>query len=425
MRIGIIGAGASGMIAAVTAADYGGTVTLIEKNERVGQKLLSTGNGKCNLSNLEFNMSKYYCRNKEKLHQIFSVFSLWDMLAFFESRGMMIRSRNGYLYPYSEQASTVLDTFRKGLDNRRIEVVTDCEILKAEYRKETNTYFVIGTGKVWEFDKLIIACGGPASQKKGEGMTGFKLAESFDHTIHKVVPGLVQLRAFDDSFFKAVSGVRCQAKIKLLSGNEVLGEEEGEVQFTDYGLSGIPVFQLSREAAYALETGKRVCVSLNLFPDMEQRTFEHQMRLRYDYYADATMEDFLLGTVNKKINQAMLKAAGLKPSDRISALGFHRVWDFIMSYRNIEVRIASTNGMEHAQVCAGGVDFEEISTEMESLKHHGLYFAGEIIDVDGKCGGFNLQWAWTSGYIAGRNAAGSSTRELISEPQGEEKNAEN
>ncbi len=425
MRVGIIGAGASGMMAAVAAANYNATVTLFEKNDRVGQKLLVTGNGKCNLSNLEFNMQKYYCADKDKLHKIFGVYSLWDVLSFFESKGMMVRNKNGYLYPYSEQASTVLDVFRRSLENDKIEIVTNCNISMAEYHKAANTFVVMGNGKVWEFDKLIIACGGPASLKKKEGMTGFKLADGFGHTVNKVVPGLVQLRASDTGFCKAVSGVRCQAGVALMADGSILGEEEGEVQFTDYGLSGIPIFQFSREAAYALEAGKRVCVLVNLFPDQEQKAFEYQMRLRYDYYMDSTIEEFLLGTVNKKINQAMIKAAGMKPSDRITDLGFKKVWAFIMSYRKLEVHIEAVNGMEHAQVCAGGVDFREISTQMESQKWPGLYFAGEVIDIDGKCGGYNLQWAWTSGYIAGRNAAGSSTEALVNETQREESHAEN
>lgn len=425
MKVGIIGAGASGMMAAVTASNYNATVTLLEKKERVGQKLLATGNGKCNLSNLEFDMNKYYCADKDKLHTIFGVYSLWDMLSFFESRGMMVRSKNGYLYPYSEQASTVLDVFRRNLEADNIEIETNCDIISANYQKDTNTFMVTGSGKVWEFDKLVIACGGPASLKKKDGLTGFKLAEGFGHTVNTVVPGLVQLRASDKNFFKAVSGVRCHARASLFADGMLLGEEEGEVQFTDYGLSGIPIFQFSRVAAYALEEEKRVSVSVNLFPDQEQKAFEYQMRLRYDYYVNSSIEEFLLGTVNKKINQAMMKVNGIKPTDRISELGFKKVWEFIMSYRNLNIHIEAVNGMEHAQVCAGGVDFMEISTQMESMKCPGLYFAGEVIDIDGKCGGYNLQWAWTSGYIAGRNAAGSSTKELESENHREEKHAEN
>ena len=423
MRVGIIGAGASGMMAAVTAAQYGAEVTIFEKNERVGQKLLVTGNGKCNLGNLEFDISKYYCCNKEKLQQMFEIFSVWDMMAFFESKGMMIRNKNGYLYPYSEQASTVLDVFRKALENDRIQTVSGCMIIGAEYQRDTNTYRVYGNKKAWEFDRLILACGGPASLKADEGMSGFQLAKDFGHTIKKVVPGLVQLRATDKSFFKASAGVRCRAGVTLTADGAVLGKEEGEVQITEYGLSGIPVFQFSREAAYALGKRKRVCVTVDFFPDQEQKAFEYQMRLRYDYFADATIEDFLLGTVNKKINQAMLKAAGIKPSDRISSLGFSKVWEFMMSYRNLEIHIDSVNEMKHAQVCAGGVDFTQISLSLESLKCPGLYFAGEIVDIDGKCGGYNLQWAWTSGYIAGRNAAGSDTKALIHELQSGGKNA--
>ncbi|MBQ9927669.1 MAG: aminoacetone oxidase family FAD-binding enzyme [Lachnospiraceae bacterium] len=424
MKIGIIGAGASGMMAAIAAAENGGEVTLMEKNERVGKKILSTGNGKCNISNLEFNMDKYYCADKEKLHQIFTVFSLWDTIAFFENNGMMVRNKNGYLYPYSEQASTVLDYFRKMLAANKISVETECEVISAKFCKGSNQFEVKTKEKSFIFDKLIIACGGPASMKKEDGMSGFAMAESFGHTISKVVPGLVQLKS-DESFLKAASGVRAQAQVSLVVQGEKVSEEQGELQFTDYGLSGIPIFQFSREAAYALEAGKEVFVEVNLFPDYEEMAFEYMMRVRYELGKEATLEEFLLGTVNKKINQAMMKKAGYKPGDKIVDIGYKNLKEFMKMYRQLKVHITAANGMENAQVCAGGVDFLEVSTEMESAICPGLYFAGELIDVDGKCGGYNLQWAWTSGYIAGRNAAGNSTKELIYQAEEEEQNAEN
>ena len=408
MKIGIIGAGASGMMAAITAAKNGAKVTLFEKNDRVGRKILVTGNGKCNLSNLEFDMSKYYCADKDKLSRIFKQYSLDDVITFFEESGMMIRSKNGYLYPYSEQASTVLDVLRTNLEKEKIIVITECDITRARYNKEIKKFEVAGNVKNWQFDRLIIACGGPAAQKKNEGISGFRLAEGFGHSIKKLVPGLVQLRAYDKNFFKMVSGVRFQARATLMIEGNRICEEMGEVQFTDYGLSGIPIFQFSREAAYALDEGKKVSVLINLFPDKTKKELEKQIYMRYNACLQDTLEEFLLGTVNKKLNQAMMKAAGLKPSDKISELGFTKVLKFLMSYSEINIHIAAVNDMQNAQVCAGGVDFAQISTELESLKCPGLYFAGEVIDVDGKCGGYNLQWAWTSGYLAGKNAAEAS-----------------
>lgn len=405
MKIGIIGAGASGMMAAITAADYGARVTLFEKNDRVGKKILATGNGKCNISNMEFHMDKYYCDDKNKLQRIFNVFSVTDTCKFFEKNGMLVCNKNGYLYPYSQQASTVLDVFRKMLMEREIQVETECEVTSVIYRKDKYSFLIKANGRKWEFDKLIIACGGPASLRKKEGMTGFSIAKSLGHTIHKVVPGLVQLRT-DETYFKTVAGVRCKAQIQLLVNHEKIVEEQGELQFTDYGLSGIPVFQFSREAAYATEAGKYVEASINFYPDMDKNTYEQWVNIRYETYKELTLEEFLLGTVNKKINQALIKKAGYKPGDLVSDIGFSKMKDFMMMYRQLKVHIVTVNSMENAQICAGGINFSEISTNMESLKCKGLYFAGEMIDVDGKCGGYNLQWAWTSGYIAGKNAVG-------------------
>lgn len=414
MKVGIIGAGASGMMAAITAAECGAEVIIFEKNARVGKKILATGNGKCNLSNLEFDMDKYYCSDKEKLSRLFSIFSLWDTINFFESNGMLIRNKNGYLYPYSEQASTVLDIFRKILNDRKIEIYTETEISNVRFHKEKKKFRVETKGQKYEFDRLILSCGGPASQRKGEGMTGYYMAQSFGHTLHRAVPGLVQLRS-SDGFIKGMAGVRCQAKAELYADNEKLSEEQGEVQFTEYGISGIPVFQFSRMAAYALDEGKKVYVKLNFFPDYEEKAFLYIVRSRFDTMQEASIEEFLLGTVNKKINLAMIKKEGMKPGDKIGKLGFQKIKELMQSYRNLVIHIEAANGMENAQVCAGGVDFEEVDMQLTSLKQPGLYLTGELLDVDGKCGGYNLQWAWTSGYIAGRNAAGNSTKELIIE----------
>lgn len=422
MRVGIIGAGASGMMAAVTAAKYGAEVVLLEKNDRVGKKILVTGNGKCNISNLEFNMDQYYCQDKEKLCQMFRVHSVWDTISFFESNGLMIRSKNGYLYPYSEQASTVLDIFRKLLEQNTITVITGVEIEKVCFQKRKNNFLVKGKEYGDEFDKLIIACGGPASQKKGEGLSGYRMAERFGHKIERTVPGLVSLRV-KESFIKGMAGVRCQARLELMVNEKTVAVEEGELQFAEYGISGIPVFQLSREAAYALKARKKVQIKINLLPDYEEQVYIYMMCNRYESQKECTLETFLLGMTNKKINLALIKRDGLNPSDKVSELGFTRVSRLLLTYQNLIVHIEETSGMEKAQVCAGGIDFSEVSTEMESLKQKGLYFAGELLDVDGKCGGYNLQWAWTSGYIAGRNAAGNSTQSILGDIEEEIRDA--
>lgn len=404
IRVGIIGAGASGMMAAITAAENGAEVTVFEKNERVGKKILATGNGKCNLSNLDFKTDYYYCEDKKKLHGMFSVFSVWDTLGFFESSGMLIKNKNGYLYPYSEQASTVLDILRKRLEELAVTVQTDTEIKEVCFDEARGSFTVKGKQEKWSYDKIIIACGGPAALKKGEGLTGFEIAEGFGHQVKKPLPGLVQLRA-EEGFLKALAGVRCQAEILLLVNKEVLAKETGELQFTDYGISGIPVFQFSRQAAYLLKDGKKADVYIDLLPDIGVRELEEIGSQRVENVGNKTLEEFLLGMANKKINLLLIKLAGYKSADRADKVGHKNLKKLIASYKELHVHILAANPFENAQVTAGGVDLNEVNDKMESTKASGVYFAGEILDVDGRCGGYNLQWAWTSGYIAGKSAA--------------------
>ncbi len=412
MKTAVIGAGASGIMAAVTAAKYGAEVTLFESSQRVGKKILATGNGKCNLGNLNFSMEQYYCEDQEKLHKMFRVFSVWDAMAFFESIGLMIKNKNGYLYPYSEQASAVLDVLRMELDRMKVEVITETRIVGAIYHSEKGEFELQDAqGKNYSFSRVVIACGSPASLKKGEGMTGYELSAGFGHDIRPVAPGLVQLES-DESFTKALAGVRCQAKVRLLVDGEEMASEAGELQFTEYGISGIPVFQFSRIAGYALKEGRDVSVMADFFPDQEDKVFAYMNRLRYETQMDKTLEEYLTGMLHKKINMVMIKQAGLKPDMKAKEAGYRKIAELMENCRSLNIHISGEHGVENAQVCAGGVNIAQVSTELESSMIKGLYFAGEILDVDGKCGGYNLQWAWTSGYIAGRNAAGSSTREI-------------
>ncbi len=404
MKVGIIGAGASGMMAAVTAAEYHAEVTLFEKNDRVGKKILATGNGKCNFGNLDFSMEKYYCDDKEKLEKIFSRFSVRDTISFFEENGVFLRNKNGYLYPYSEQASTILDLFRKLLQKAGVSIITSCIITDVSFDEKKCVFGVRTEEDYFEFDNLIIACGGPASQKKGEGTFGFRLAERFGHSLKPQVPGLVQLCS-KDSFIKGMAGVRAQAELQLSAENTILSMQQGELQFTDYGISGIPVFQFSRQAAYALREGKKVTVEINLFPDYEEMDFRDRMSARFEKMKEDTLEEFLLGMTNKKISTALIKYAGWKTDDKVSSLGYRRVKELLNLYRRLRVHIHAVKGMENAQICAGGVVFNEVDDNLQSLRQRGLYLTGELLDVDGICGGYNLQWAWTSGYVAGRSAA--------------------
>lgn len=406
MKIAVIGGGASGMTAAITAARQGAEVTLFEKNDRVGKKLLATGNGKCNLGNMEFSTDQYYCSDKEKLQKIFNVFSPWDTISFFEGMGLMVKEKNKGLYPYCEQASAVLDTLRMELVHSGVQVITDAEIKSAAKQGDGAAFQVAAKdGIARSFDRLILASGSGAGLNASAG-DGYDIARSFGHQVNPLMPGLVQLKS-DETFCRALGGVRCGAKLTLMIDGTMADEESGELQFTEYGISGIPVFQFSRQAGYALKEQKNVTVLVDFFPEQPEQAFAFFARLRYESWKERTLEDFLTGTLNKKINMALIKRCGLKPGMKAEEAGYEMVMRLMQMSRNFPIHICGVNTMENAQVCAGGVEFGELNAEMESKLVPGLYFTGEIVDVDGKCGGYNLQWAWSSGYAAGMSAAGA------------------
>lgn len=411
IAIAIIGAGASGMTAAIIAARNGADVTLFEKNDRVGKKILATGNGKCNLTNLEFDLGQYFCEDKVKLQKQFDLFPVWETISFFESLGLMVKSKNGYVYPYSEQASSVLDILRMELKRCRIKVLTGTEIMEAACLREGGRFQIKDKeGKKYYFNRLILSCGSPASLKKGDGTVGYEIAKGFGHRIKPVVPGLVQLKS-NEGFLKALAGVRCHADIKLMLDGQESACESGELQFTEYGISGIPVFQISRIAAYALKKNQTVDVHINFFPEQEEKVFFYTNRLRYETQLEKNLEEFLTGTQNKKINMVMIKQAGFKPEMKVKETGWKKIWTMMQKYQHFVIPISDVNTLEKAQVCAGGVDYTQLYVSLQSKLVNGLYFTGEMLDVDGKCGGYNLQWAWTSGYIAGMNAAKRDEKE--------------
>ena len=402
-RVAVIGGGAAGMMAAAMAAESGAAVTVYERNDRVGKKILATGNGKCNFSNRNFSAEDYY-GNREKLERCFRQFSVEDTVRFFEAEGMLVKEKKGYLYPLSEQAATVLDVLRFRLQRLSVKTELQAKVEKITKKAGGEGFIVQADGRVTEWDSVILACGGMAAPKTGSDGSGYLLAESLGHHMVPAVPALVQLRC-GNGFFQMTAGVRCEAGLKLYGEEKLIQEETGELQFTDYGISGIPVFQFSRQAAYLLKEGKKVSVYIDLLPEMSRQEFEEMCALRIGRAGDKTLEEFLLGMANKKINLLMIKLAGRKPQDAAQSAGANGLKRLLASYRELRVSVTETNSFEHAQVTAGGVDMREVTDSLESVKAPGLFFAGEILDVDGRCGGYNLQWAWTSGYIAGKNAA--------------------
>lgn len=405
--IGVIGGGAAGMMAAISAAGQGAKVTILEANDRLGKKILSTGNGKCNLGNERLDPEEYYTGEPEFLVKCLRRFSVDDTVIFFRKIGLLVKSKNGYLYPASEQASSVLDVLRFEVVAAGVEVVTGCRAERIVRDERMGGIQVQGDGKTFVFDRVILAVGGRAAPKTGSDGNGYLLAEQLGHSLVPTVPALVQLKC-RESFFKSISGVRAEAELSLMEAGECGTKERGELQITEYGISGIPVFQISRQVNYRLLREKEVEIVIDFLPDYTPEAYEQLYISRVLLQGERTVEEFFTGMLNKKLMLLFIRLAGLKPTEDIETADREKIKQVFALCRRFVVHVTGHNGYDNAQVCAGGIPLTEVTEELESVKAPGVYFAGEILDVDGRCGGYNLQWAWSSGYIAGTAAAGKA-----------------
>lgn len=403
-RIAVIGGGASGMMAAITAARQGAKVTIYESKERLGKKILATGNGKCNYTNLYQDDSCYRGTHPEFSIPARKQMTVEQTLQFFEEIGILAKIKNGYVYPNSEQAVSVADALSMEVYALGIRVVQE-EIRELE--KSGKAFCLMESGQKKYYDSVILCVGSCAGYKNSEQFSGYRLAEKLGHTIRQVRPALVQLRC-KEKWFSTIAGVRCEGKITLYAQQEKVAQEKGELLFTEYGLSGIPVFQISRYAGEELDNGRNITAKIDFFDSMTvDEVFEHLYR-RLQHSGNRTAEEMLIGFMNHKLNYVLLKECSVNPTEP-AAKAFRD--DMVLrrvakKYKEFTCCITGYNPFANAQVCAGGVSTEELDPlTMESKLLKGLYMAGELIDIDGTCGGYNLQWAWSSGYAAGFHAA--------------------
>lgn len=431
--VGIVGGGAAGMMAAIAAAESGARVTLLEGNDRLGKKILSTGNGKCNLGNEKLGVEEYYTSSPAFLADCLERFGTAETVSFFQGIGLMMKSRNGYLYPSCEQASAVLDVLRYEVAAAGVEVVTDCKIERIRRNQRTGKIEVHGRGGDFSFHRVVLACGGKAAPRTGSDGSGHELARQLGHSLVPTVPALVQLKCREE-YLKSVAGVRADAKLTVFRTGMPVAEERGELQLTEQGISGIPVFQLSRVVNYILagsgefaaigqaserrrhrerenvraeesSPGAGVEVRIDFLPDYSEEDFRLLCARRELLQGQRTVEEFFTGMLHKKLMLLFVRLAGLRTLEDIAVADRKKVAQVYRLCRDWRVHVVGNNGYDSAQVCAGGVPLDEVTESLESRKAPGVYFAGEILDVDGKCGGYNLQWAWCSGYLAGCAAA--------------------
>ena len=403
VRVGIIGAGASGLMAAITAAKNGADVTIYEHKGKPGKKILATGNGRCNFTNTCQNPSFYHSDNKDFPWKVITKFDYKKVLDFFYDLGICINDRNGYIYPKSDQASAILEALLMEVNRLGIKIITECKIKEIRVRKK-EFKIISEDNSTYKADKVIVCAGSKASPVTGSDGSGYTIAKDFGHKIVPVLPSLVQLRC-KEKFYKKVAGVRVNGRISIEIDNEIISEDTGEIQLTAYGISGIPVFQVSRYAAIGLYNKKDVVAHINFMPDYNKEELKDFFIDRIQRHPYKTGDEFFTGIFNKKLSSLFSSILRLE-NKNIGSLSEKDIDKMVNVISDFSTVVIDTNSYEQAQVCCGGIDTREVEINtLESKYVKGLYFAGEILDVDGICGGYNLQFAWSSGYVAGMDAS--------------------
>lgn len=415
----IVGAGAAGMTAALACGKEKQKVLLLDRQNQMGRKILVTGNGKCNLTNFAQKLKYYRSDCPEKAQNVLSVFGQKEAMELFQSLGIYTKDKNGYVYPYSEQAASVREAFETEiLSNPSITFVPFSEVYNVQKKEDV---FLIkvkeqpgqseqSTGKqgdgekiekVYRCQSLLITTGGFAGPKFGCDGSGYAFAKVFGHEIIKPLPALTALKS-SAPFLKKVSGVRNQAEITLEIDGNAVRHEIGELQWTDYGISGVAIFQLSRFAITALEENKKVSLSFDFMPELSSEEKVSLFLSLAQNNKKKSMLSFLKGLFPAKLCPVILREAKIEEGQTAGRMKKQDWENLVKAVAHFSLRINGYASYEKAQVTRGGVSLDELTDTLESVLQPGLFFAGEVADVDGTCGGYNLQWAFSSGTVAGR-----------------------
>ncbi|PRR71145.1 hypothetical protein CPAL_18060 [Clostridium thermopalmarium DSM 5974] len=403
----VVGGGASGIIAAITSKNLGADVAIVEGNSRIGKKLLITGNGRCNISNENISPTRFHSDNIDFFRPILDSFGTSQTREFFKQIGLpIITLDQGKMYPMSLQASSVIDILKSSLEERNIPVYLDSKVTDIKASKKGFKIYTDSQNKTYECNKLILCCGGKSAPNTGSDGSGFSLAKKLGHSIIAPIPALVQLK-LNYNKLKALSGVKFEGSGELFIDNKPVQKEFGEILFTDYGISGPPILQLSRNASKAVFNKRKVLLKVDMLINLSIDELKDFLENHWGIFGYRSVHDSFIGIINKKIIPILLKESGVdnihKPCWELNWNEKEAIYKLLKSW---EFEVTGTNGFNNAQVTAGGVNTLEVNPNtLQSKIVPNLYFSGEILDVDGDCGGFNLQWAWASGFTAGKSAA--------------------
>lgn len=400
----IIGGGASGVMCAIACKDFGLDVILLEGTDRICKKVLTTGNGRCNITNSSIKepFLSYHSKNNGFFTDTLKNFSVNDTINFFSILGLpLIELENGKMYPRSLQASSVIDIFRMALEDREIPLCLNHKVNSIIKTKKGFTLSTKNSEDTFSCKKLILCTGGKSAANTGSDGSGYTLAKTLGHNIIAPLPGIVQLK-LNYPNLKALSGVKFNGWVDLFIDDKLTRREFGEILFTDYGISGPPILQISSSASIALSMKKKVQIKIDMLPDMDEDTLINFLEGHFGMFGHRSVMESFVGIINKKLIPILLKEALIsslhKPCYELEWEEKSNIYNLLKSWT---FEVSDTNSFSNAQVTVGGVDTREIdSNSLESKLCRNLFFCGEILDVNGDCGGFNLQWAWSSALAA-------------------------
>jgi len=409
----IIGAGASGLIASIIASRLGSKVTLLEQNTKIGKKILVSGNGQCNIDNSHLSLARFHGENTAFIEEVLEGYTIKDIKKFFHSIGLeLIEGKEAKLFPLSLQASSVVELLE--YEAKALGVQIFCEQEVTNIQKSKQGFEVKSTEKVFTAEKLLLSTGSPASPQLGGSNVGYALAQSLGHTLITPHPALVQLCS-DEAWVKDASGVKIAGTATFYANGEYISEKKGDLLFSNYGISGLAILDLSREVSLALADYAYCELSLDLMPQMSKEQLTSLLLKRITPQSQKPLRLWLQGVIHKKLIHEIIKQSKSKIKEE-KALNRKEINRLVHTIKNLKLSISDTKGFKSAEVATGGIDTKEVNPQtMQSKKIKNLYFAGEILDGDGDRGGFNFHFAWVSGMRAGKNISNSNI-EIIKIP---------
>jgi len=396
--VAIIGGGAAGLMAAIWASKNGKSVILLEKNETLGRKILATGNGRCNLTNRYAEANNYHGANKEFIENVLDKFTPGETIKFFESLGVILKEEDrGRIFPRTNEAQTIVSALTHEIANFDITVLTNTNV--RGFKKNDLWKINLQNKGSIEAKRIIVSCGGQSAPQLGTSGDGYYWLEKLGHTIIPARAALTPIETETDSI-KDVQGLRIEGQATIMAGNKIVAQKDGDILFTHFGLSGPAIMALARE----INPQENLKISIDLFPETNINDLDQKVKLIFDQNGAKSLKNSLSGIVPSSFALAVLKKLNLNETKKTAEISKQDRLNIVNNFKNFQLDLKGLRSFKESQVTAGGVSANEVNPQtMQSKIIPGLFFAGEILDVDGDSGGFNLQWAWSTGFIAGNN----------------------